>query len=310
MGKAEGKTKVKAKVKTKGKGKWARNQTKKSIMLLLPSLICIGVLSLFPILRGIYIGFTNYKIGMPIKFNGLDNYSYILKNGYLKTALYNTLFILVVSLIAIYLMSIIIAVLLNSNIPFRKFWRVLLIIPWAVPPVAKVGVWQKIFSVNNGQLNYLLSQLHLIDKNIGWVSDERFAIFSVITIIVWGCIPFTAMSFLASMQNIPEENYEAAQLDGANAFQKFLYITLPELREISMVTVSLLFMWITTDFSSQYLLTKGGPGSATLTISVESYLEAFKYGNFGTSTAYGNVMMIICAVVVFFYIRMLRQKED
>ena len=296
-------------VKVKGKGTWAGRQTKKSVMLLLPSLICIGVLSLFPILRGVYIGFTDYKIGMPIRFNGLENYTYILKNGYLKEALGNTMFILLVSLVVIYTMSIAISLLLNSNIPFRKFWRVLLIIPWAVPPVAKVGVWQKIFSVNNGQLNYILTRLHLIDHNIGWVSDERFAIFSVITIIVWGCIPFTAMSFLAAMQNIPGENYEAAQLDGANVFQKFRYITLPELREISMVTVSLLFMWITTDFSSQYLLTKGGPGSATLTISVESYLEAFKYGNFGTSTAYGNVMLIICAAFVFVYIRLLRRKE-
>lgn len=289
--------------------RFMKNKTKKSIMLLLPSLICIGILSLFPILRGIYIGFTDYKVGMPMKFNGLANYSYVLKNGYLKVALKNTLFILLVSLVAIYLISLIISLLLNSNIPFRRLWRILLIIPWAVPPVAKVGVWQKIFSVNNGQLNYLLTKLHLIDQNIGWISDEKYAIFSVITIIVWGCIPFTAMSFLAAMQTVPGENYEAAQLDGANAFHRFWYITLPELKEISMVTISLLFMWITTDFSSQYLLTKGGPGSATLTMSVESYLEAFKYGNFGLSTAYGNIMVLICAVFVIFYIKMLRQKE-
>ncbi len=287
-----------------------KKQTKKSLMLLLPSLVCIGILSLFPILRGVYIGFTNYKVGMPIEFNGLYNYGYILENGYLKTALKNTLFILLVSLITIYLISLLTAVLLNSNIPFRRLWRVLLIIPWAVPPVAKVGVWQKIFSVNNGQLNYLLTRLHIIDRNIGWVSDEKYAIFSVITIIVWGCIPFTAMSFLASMQAIPEDHYEAAQLDGANAFQKFWYITLPELRDITLVTVSLLFMWITTDFSSQYLLTEGGPGSATLTIAVESYLQAFKYGNFGISTAYGNIMVLICALFLLVYFKILRQKEE
>lgn len=292
------------------KRKLIKKQTKKSLQLLMPSLICIGVLSLFPILRGVYIGFTDYKVGMPISFNGLENYRQILKNGYLKVALSNTMFILLVSLVVIYFLSMIVALLLNSNIPFRKFWRILLIIPWAVPPVAKVGVWQKIFSINNGQLNYLLMKLNIVDHKIGWISDEKYAIWAIIIIIVWGCIPFTAMSFLASMQAIPDESYEAAQLDGANAFQKFLYITLPELREVTMVTVSLLFMWITTDFSSQYLLTKGGPGSATLTISVESYLEAFKYGNFGISTAYGNVMLVICGIFVFFYIRGLRQKEE
>lgn len=277
---------------------------------MLPSFICIGILSLFPIIRGVYLGFTDYQIGKKIHFNGLENYRYILENGYLKIALSNTLFIVIVSLVVTYALSMVIALLLNSDIPFQKLWRVLLIIPWAVPPVAKVGVWAKIFSVNNGQLNYLLTKLNLIDQKIGWISDEKYAIFSVIIIIVWGCIPFTALSFLASMQAIPTESYEAAQLDGASAFEKFRYIVLPELKEVSMVTVSLLFMWISTDFSSQYLLTKGGPGSATLTISVQSYLEAFKYGNFGISTAYGNVMLLICAVFLFFYIRLLKQKGE
>lgn len=287
-----------------------KRQTKKSLQLLLPSLICIGVLSLFPIIRGVYIGFTDYQIGKEIHFSGIENYRTIFENGYLKIALRNTLFIVVVSLIVTYALSMVIALLLNSDIPFRKLWRVLLIIPWAVPPVAKVGVWEKIFSINSGQLNYLLQKLNLIDQKIGWISDERYAIFSVITIIVWGCIPFTAMSFLAAMQAIPDESYEAAQLDGANSFDKFRYIVLPELKDVSMVTVSLLFMWITTDFSSQYLLTKGGPGSATLTISVQSYLEAFKYGNFGISTAYGNVMLLICAAFLLFYLRMIGRKGE
>jgi ABC-type sugar transport system permease subunit len=118
------------------------------------------------------------------------------------------------------------------------------------------------------------------------------------------------MSFLAAMQAIPGENYEAAQLDGANAFQKFWYITLPYLRNISMVTVSLLFMWISNDFSSQYLMTGGGPGSATLTMSLEAYHQGFRSGNFGTATAYGNVMMIFCGIFLFFYISALRQKGE
>ena len=285
------------------------NKTKKSLFLLLPALICIAILSIYPITRGIYLGFTDYTVGSEAHFNGFENYVKIFTQGYLKTAVWNTFYIVVISLIAIYIISILLALLLNGNIPFRKVWRTLLIIPWAIPTVAKVGIWEKIYSVNNGWLNYLLQQLNLIDQNIGWVSDERFAIYSVINVIVWGCIPFTTISFLAAMQSIPKDIYEAADLDGANVLSKFWYITLPHLKSISMVTVSLLFMWTANDFTSQYLLTSGGPGSATLTISVESYFNGFKYGNFGAAAAYGNVMCVICCIVLYFYIRALNRKE-
>jgi multiple sugar transport system permease protein len=277
-------------------------------MLLIPALICISVISLFPVLRGITLGFTSYKVAMPIKFNGIQNYISIYKNGYLKAAAMHTVYIVFISLMATYILGLIIALLLNSDIPFRRVWRSLLVIPWAVPAVAKSMTWRQIFNVNGGWINYFLLEIGIIRENINWFS-QNLAIYTIVTVIVWGCIPFTAMSFLAAMQSIPDENYEAAQLDGANAFQKFWYITLPNLRSISMVVISLLFMWISNDFSSQYLMTGGGPGSATLTMAVESYYQGFRSGNFGLATAYGNIMMIFCGLFIFFYIRALRKKE-
>ena len=283
-------------------------RTKRSILLLTPALICISVISLFPVLRGITLGFTNYKVAMAIKFNGIQNYISIYKNGYLKQAAFNTVYIVVLSLIVTYVIGLIVALLLNSNIPFRKIWRSLLVIPWAVPGVAKAMTWRRIFTVNGGWINYIFLRLGIIRENINWF-DQNFAIYTIITVIVWGCIPFTAMSFLAAMQSIPDENYEAAEIDGANTFHKFWYITLPNLRSISMVVVSLLFMWISNDFSSQYLMTGGGPGSSTLTMAVEAYHQGFRSGNFGIATAYGNVMMIFCGLFIFFYIRALKRKE-
>ncbi len=284
-------------------------QTRQMLMLLTPALVLIGGLSVFPVVRGILMGFTNYRIGMPTKFNGFDNYIKIANNGYLWVAFKNTLLMVIFGLALTYVISIVLSLLLNSDIPFRKFWRILLIIPWAVPPVAKVGVWKNIFNTNNGMLNYILKELGAIEKYIPWLAMEQFALGAIITVVIWGCIPFTTMSFLAAMQGIPSENYEAAQLDGANPLHCFFYITLPYLRDISMVTVSLLFMWIANDFTSAYLLTGGGPGSATLTIPVESYFQGFKYGNFGLATAYGNVMVVFCSVVLYFYIRMISEKE-
>jgi multiple sugar transport system permease protein len=283
-------------------------KTKRSIMLLTPALICISVVSLVPVLRGIMLGFTSYKVALPIRFNGIKNYISIWKNGYLKIATLHTIHIVVVSLAVTYVLGLIIALLLNSNIPLKKLWRSLLVIPWAVPAVAKSMTWERLF-VANGWINYILIKTGLVKDNIAWLGQD-FAIYAIITIIVWGCIPFTAMSFLAAMQSIPNEDYEAAELDGANVFQKFFYITMPYMRAISMVVVSLLFMWISNDFSSQYLLTQGGPGSSTLTMAVQSYYEGFRSGNFGMATSYGNMMMVFCGIFIFFYIRALRRKAD
>jgi len=284
------------------------SKTRRSVALLTPALICIAIISLFPVIRGITLGFTDYKVAMPIKFNGFRNYATIYKSGFLKVAIKNTVLVTLISLATTYIISLFAALLLNSRIPFRRLWRTLLVIPWAVPGVAKVGTWRSIFTTNGGWINFYLLKFGLIKENINWIGNPNIALYTIITIIVWGCIPFAAMSFLAAMQTIPEENYEAAEIDGANFFQKFWYITFPHLRSISMVTVSLLFMWITNDFTSQYSLTNGGPGSATLTMSVEAFFQGFRSGNFGQATAYGNVMIIFCGIFLFFYIRALQQK--
>lgn len=289
--------------------KLSGRKSKQSFFLLLPVMLCMIVLSFYPITRGIVLGFTDYKIGLPIKFNGFENYQGIIDNGYLGIAFKNTIVIIIISLVATYSISLVLSLVLNSDIPFRKFWRTILVIPWAVPPVAKVGVWKMIFSANNGHLNYLLKELHIIDKYIGWVSNTNVAIFSVCTMIVWGCVPFLTISFLATLQVIPKDNYEAADIDGATIFSKFRYITLPYLQEITTVTISLLFMWIAYDFSSQYLLTRGGPGSATLTLIVEAYRQGFGYGNFGISAAYGNVMILFISILLYFYIKYTTQTH-
>ena len=225
------------------------SKTKRSIALLTPALICISLISLFPVIRGVFLGFTDYRVAMPIKFNGFKNYMAIYNNGFLKTAIRNTVFITAVTLSATYIISLITALLLNSRVPFRKFWRTLLVIPWAIPGVAKVFAWRSIFTTNGGWINFYLMKFGFINENINWLGSPSLAIYAIMTIIVWGCIPFCSMSFLAAMQTIPEENYEAAEIDGANMLQKFWYITFPYLRGITMVTVSLLFMWITNDFT-------------------------------------------------------------
>lgn len=281
----------------------------KNVLLILPVVVLLGTLSVYPVLRGIWLGFTGYKVGRPAEFNGLDNYIGIYNSGYLGAAFKNIGFMLLVSVIAVYLIGMVLALLLNSRIPLRPLWRTLLIIPWAVPPVAKIAMWKIIFNPVNGYLNSFLLKLHIIDAPVAWAADKHYAVWIVICVLVWGCIPFLTLSLLSTLQQIPTDIEEAAALDGAGKFQMFRYITLPYLSQTTSICMSLIIVWMMNDFSSQYLLTNGGPGAATLTPSVEAYRQGFGYGNFGYASAYGNMMIICVSVVVFFYIRTINKKD-
>lgn len=278
-------------------------------MLLIPTGIMILVLSLYPTLRGIYLGFTNYRVGRPIEFNGVDNYVGIYNSGYLGIIFKNIGLMLLISVIAIYVISLALALLLNSEIPLRGLWRALLIIPWAVPPIAKISMWKAIFNPVCGYLNAYLLKFHLIDQAVNWTTDINFAKYTVITVFVWGCVPFTALSLLATLQQVPTDIHEAAVLDGANSVKYFRYIVLPYLNQTTAITMSLVVVWIMNDFSSQYLLTKGGPGSATLTPMVEAYRQGFTYGNFGFASAYGNTMIVCVSVLIFIYIKSMNARD-
>ena len=294
--------------KEKKKGNLNRSKRKK-LMLLIPTGIMILVLSLYPTLRGIYLGFTNYRVGRPIEFNGVDNYVGIYNSGYLGIIFKNIGLMLLISVITIYVISLALALLLNSEIPLRGLWRALLIIPWAVPPIAKISMWKAFFNPVCGYLNAYLLKFHLIDQAVNWTTDINFAKYTVITVFVWGCVPFTALSLLATLQQVPTDIHEAAVLDGANSVKYFRYIVLPYLNQTTAITMSLVVVWIMNDFSSQYLLTKGGPGSATLTPMVEAYRQGFTYGNFGFASAYGNTMIVCVSVLIFIYIKSMNARD-
>jgi multiple sugar transport system permease protein len=276
---------------------------------LLPVGILISIFSLYPVLRGIYLGFTSYRVGRGSSFNGFQNYIGLYKSGYLLTTFKNLAFMILVSVIAIYLLGMILALLLNSKVPFRPLWRALLIIPWAVPPVAKVSMWKNIYNPISGHLDYFLMKLGIIKMPISWLSDPKFTIYTVILILIWGCIPFLALSLLASLQQIPKDIQEAAAIDGATPIQAYRFITLPYLNRATVISMSLIVVWIMNDFTTQFVLTNGGPGSATLTPIVEAYRQGFKYGNFGYSSAYGNMMIFCASILLFFYIRTMNSRD-
>lgn len=292
----------------KTKPKWSR-QARNNVLLLLPVIILILTLSLYPLLRGVYLGFTGYKVGKGIHFNGLDNYVYLTQSGYFWPSLGRQAYITLGSMAITYICGLLLALALNSDIPFRRFFRVLIIVPWAIPPLVKVAIWENVFSSNTGWLNYLLKTFGLIDQYQVWIGDPNRAIYCVMVMIAWGCIPYLTLMTLSTLQSIPGEYYEAARIDGSSPFQELICITLPHLKQVMIVTSSFLFIWIAGDFTSQFQLTGGGPGSSTLTLIVEAYRQGFERGNFGLACSYGNLMTCFMGAFMIIYLKLVNRKE-
>jgi multiple sugar transport system permease protein len=282
--------------------------SRQGFKLLIPVYICILVFSLYPLLRGIYIGFTDYSLGSGMKFNGIKNYIDIFESLYFAVSFKNIAFIVIMSLAAIYALGLALSLILNSNIRFKWLWQSILIIPWAVPPICKVGIWRVFFNSLYGYVNFALSKLGIIHNYMGWTDNPDQAIYTIITVITWGCIPFLTLTLLAALKSIPTEIYDASKLDGSSPLQEFRYITMPYLSKATMVTTSLLFVWVINDFTSLYVITGGGPGDSTLTPLVEAYKHGFAFGKFGKAAAYGNLLILAMSFFLYMYIKNVFQR--
>jgi len=273
------------------------------LKLLLPVLIPVIILSVFPILRGIYLGFTDYRLGTDINFNFLDNYYYMLQDRYFwRSFIVGFIWTLSVTAGQI-IFGLGLALLLNEKFRFNSLTRILILIPWAMPPVIRGIMWRFIYDTDAGVLNYLFINSGIIDNPINWLNSFTYTIPAIIIVGLWGEMPKAAIFLLAGLKTIPKDLYESAKLDGANSWQEFKQITIPMLKPILAATVSLSFMWNFNTFGLVWVLTQGGPGGMTRLPMLAAYEEAFRYGNVGYAAAIGNVMIIAISIILYFYLR-------
>jgi multiple sugar transport system permease protein len=200
-------------------------------------------------------------------------------------------------------LGMILALLLNQGLRWTSLYSVLMLVPWAMPPIVRGLMWRQIYSPDTGALNLILTQMGIIDNPINWLASFEWALPAIIVAGVWGEVPKAALFFLAGLKTIPGSLYEAAELDGASAFRKFRHITLPMMKPIMAAVVSLSFMWNFNAFGLIWILTQGGPGGLTRLPMLAAYEEAFRYGYVGYAAAIGNVMVIIISVFLFFYLK-------
>lgn len=287
----------------------AGSQSREQINLLLPVLIPVMLFSVLPLIRGIYMGFTDYQLGGDIQFNGLENYRHMLRDHYFWRS-FRVGFIWTLAVTAgQVVLGLGLALLLNCKIRFTSIYGLLMLAPWAMPPIIRGIVWRQIYDLDTGILNAFLEKMGVLHAPINWLSSFEFVVPAVIVAGIWGEIPKTAVFFMAGLQTISIDLYEAARLDGANSWSLFRFVTLPLLRPITAAIVALNFMWNFNTFGLVWVLTQGGPGGLTRLPMLAAYEEGFRYGYVGYAAAIGNVMVMIITIVLFVYLRVqLRER--
>lgn len=274
-------------------------------LLVLPALLPVLALSVVPLARGVYLGFTDSRagLGIPTHFVGFDNFTRLLHNSlFLESFRIGLVWAVSVTMIQ-FLFGLGLALLLNEDLHLRWLARTLALIPWAMPPVIVAIMWRLLLSPTVGPIDETLNKLQLSQTHINWLGDFNTALPAVIVVGVWVGMPQTTITLLAGLQGIPAELHEAAMVDGASTWRRFVHITLPHLRPVIFAITSLDFIWNFNSFGLVYVLTAGGPGGKTMLPMLFAYNEAFRYGQFGRAAAMGDVMVVLVVLFLGLYLR-------
>ncbi|WP_338553032.1 sugar ABC transporter permease [Paenibacillus sp. KS-LC4] len=268
------------------------NQNNKlAYFLMSPVLIYLLAVMVLPFGWALYLSFTNKVVGADAVFIGLGNYLELLQDSAFWKATWNTVVFTGVAVLFKTVFGMIMALVLNEKIIFRNTFRVLLFLPWTIPTIVSVFTWQWIYSDVGGVLNFLLLKTHLIDQPLGWLARPDLAMFSVILVNVWRGIPFMGIAILAGLQTVSKEMYEAAMLDGAGAVKRFWHMTLPSVKEVTILAAVMTTIWTLNDFEIIWLLTRGGPANATQVLSTLSYTIGFLNMSLGKAIAIAIMTM-------------------
>ncbi|WP_149202398.1 carbohydrate ABC transporter permease [Actinotalea subterranea] len=275
---------------------------------LLPALAVYGVVVLYPSLAGALYAFTDWRGSAEASWVGLDNFRQMLGDQTATASLTNTLTIAVVLTIVQTGLGLLLALALNSAIRGRNLLRTVFFAPMMLPPVITGLLWQYIYTPG-GPLDSAMSAIGLEGLRQSWLGNERLALWSIIASVIWHHVGMSMVIFLAGLQGIPEELYEAAAIDGAGTVRKFWSVTRPLLGQAVTIATALTMTSSLKLFDQVFVMTGGGPGVSTQTLSLVMYKEAFVYGNYGYGSAIALVLTMIVALIVFLQMSVTRRGE-
>ncbi len=288
-----------------------QQEARDAFLMLLPGLLIIFVITLIPVLYTFILSFTDTPLSnpRPQNFTGLQNYLAFLKQPLFWQTIWRTFYFTVVSVGIELVLGLAIATLLHSRPPGWKFLRTSLIIPWAVPTIVNGALWRWIYNADYGALNGLLLSLGIITKYQPWLTQPDLAMNLVIVADVWHSMPFIVLILSAALATIPTDLEEAAQVDGATAWQRFWLIRMPLLKPAILVALVIRTVEAFRVFDIIYVITQGGPAFRTVTISYLTYLESFSYGKLGSGSALSFLISIFTLAMALVYIRLLYRPE-
>jgi multiple sugar transport system permease protein len=285
-----------------------------SYLMVAPALLLVLALGVYPMLDSLRLAMVQYDLmrldtdGSP--FVGFANFQTIFANPRFLGAFINTIIFAVIAVGSVTLLGLLIAQVLNLNMRGRGGLRSLVLVPWVIPPVVASAIWMWVFQPERSPINQVLKALGIIDSNIKFLTDATHTLgplsipmLSVSVVRIWGGLPFVTVMILAGLQSIPRDIYESAEIDGAGAFQKFWYVTIPMLRATLAILVTLLFIGGLGHFEINYIMTGGGPSNLTNILAVMSYQQAFTQYRFDLAAAISSVILVLTGVVAAFYIR-------
>ena len=276
-----------------------------------PALLVIGVFFFLPVLAGVALSLTDFDIYAladlsNLRFVGLDNYLQLLRAPLFWQALGNTLYFVAVGVPLSIGLSLGAALLLHARVArFTPFFRTALFAPVVTTLVAVAVVWRYLFQTRYGMVNYALG--HLGFDPVDWLGDPHFAMPTIILLAVWKNFGYNMMIFLANLQTVPEEVYEAARLDGATTFQQLLYITLPMLKPTLVLVGILTTAGYFQLFAEPYVMTQGGPLRSTVSVLYFMYEEGFKWWNLGTASTAAVLLFGLMFAVTWVLMRVARR---
>ncbi len=280
-----------------------------SYIMSLPTVFVFAFLTVFPLGYTIWYSFTNYNMLKPkaIKFIGIKNYINIIQDSYFQQAFVNTLIFMLLAVFFETSIGLLVAVLINSLNRGTKILRTIVLLPVVLPPVTVALVWQIMLSNNYGIINKLLEQLG--KASVNWLNDVHTAFFCILLIDIWQYMPFAFLLIYAAMQSVPQSQYEAAELDGANGVQQFFFITIPNIFNGIVLVVLLRSIDSIRLFDKVNILTRGGPANSTATITQYIYNYGVWQHKIGFSSAGSIIMTIVVLIISLPYIKRAFQRN-
>jgi multiple sugar transport system permease protein len=278
-------------------------EEKAAIPFLLPAFAVLCLVSLYPLIHGVsrvvyvYRALTRQDV-----FSGFENFVLLFKDPVFFRAFGNSLVWTVVSVAAMFFIAYVLATLLNSRyLRFRRFFRATTLIPWAIPGVVVSLIWRYVF-LSDGPANALLSAVGVANPP-AWLTSPQLALWTCIIANIWMGLPFVTIMLLAGLQSVEGDILEAAAIDGASYLQSQIHVVMPSIKKVILIVLTLEAIWTFNSFDIVFVMTKGGPGSASMTLPLYAYQNAFMYYQAGYGAAIGVVILAVLLLAVVLYIR-------